>query len=252
MAGHSKRHNIKHRKAAQDAKKSKIYANIAKEIQMAAKGWDDPSMNPKLDAVLTKARQAWLSKDVMQKAVDKGAWNDTGEELVEIFYEWYGPGGVAMYIKCITSNTNRSSGNVRAILTKYWWSLWSPWSVSWQFKEKWEIYVVWKIKKEIVKGKEIEEVLSLENEEFESAIMETSVEDYSIEEWIWRIITSREDLVVVIKYLEENFWKIDSSDFAYLADNSISLDSLWEEKLQTLIDRVEEDEDVDTVWHNAW
>jgi len=252
MAGHSKWHNIKHRKAAQDAKKSKIYANIAKEIQMAAANWwDNPSMNPALDAVLTKARQAWLSKEVMKKAIDKWAGNDTGEELVEIFYEGYGPWWIAMYIKCITSNTNRSSWNVRAILTKYKGSLWAPGSVSRQFKERGEIFVTGKIKKEKVKWKEVEELLALDEEAFELCVMETAAEDYEIIEGNWRVITSREELINTVKHLESESWKVESSDFAYLAENEVSLDEEWEARLQVLIDALEEDEDVDTVWHNA-
>lgn len=252
MAGHSKWHNIKHRKAAQDAKKSKIYANVAKVIQMAARNWwDNPSLNPALETALTKARQAWLPKDVIKKAIDKGAWNDMGEVLVEIFYEWYWPGGVAMYIKCITWNTNRSWANVRAILAKYWWNLWEPWSVSWQFQEKGEIFVVWQVERAIVKWKNVETVLPFDEEAFELAVMETSAEDYAIDDGVWRIITAREELINTVKQLEDVQRKIDSSDFAYLADNEITLDEEWEEKLQRLINFLEEDEDVDTVWHNA-
>ncbi len=87
MAGHSKRHNIKHRKAAQDAKKSKFLAQASKQIQLAAKNGADPDLNPSLATALSKARQVGLGKEAMKKAIDKGAGNVAGEELVEIFYE---------------------------------------------------------------------------------------------------------------------------------------------------------------------
>lgn len=140
MAGHSKWHNIKHRKAAQDAKKSKVYARIAKQIEIAAKLWADPSMNPTLATVLGTAKSSWLPKDVIEKAVNKWSWQGGWDELQEIYYEWYGPEWIAMYIKCITSNTNRSAASVRATLTKYNGNMWEVWSVAWQFeKNEWYI-----------------------------------------------------------------------------------------------------------------
>jgi len=251
MAGHSKWHNIKHRKAAQDSKKSKIYARVAKVIQMAAKNWDNPSLNPALETALTKARQAGLPKDVIKKAVDKGAWNIAWEELVEVFYEGYGPWGIAMYIKAITSNTNRSAASIRAILTKYKWSLWAPGSVSRQFVEKGELFVEGKIEKKVVKGKEVEEKTPLNEEEFELFVMETAAEDYSVDDGIGRVITPREEYLNTLHLLESNNWNVTESDFAWLAENEIVLDEKGEEKLQRLIDVLEEDEDVDTIWHNA-
>lgn len=251
MAGHSKRHNIKHRKAAQDSKKSKIYARVAKVIQMAAKNGDDPSLNPALDTALTKAKQAGLPKDVIQKAVDKGAWNIAGEELVEVFYEGYGPGWVALYIKCITSNTNRSASNVRAILTKYWGSLWAPGSVSWQFVEKGELFIEGTVHEKVIKRKEVIEKKSLDNDVFEMFLMETRAEDYSFDDWTARVITAREDFLTVLHTMEKNHWDVSESDFAWIAENEITLSERDEEKLQKLLDILEEDEDVDTIWHNA-
>ncbi len=255
MAWHSKRHNIKHRKAAQDAKKAKIYAKVSKVIQMAATRGDNPSLNPALDAAIKKGKQVWLSKEAIQKAVDKWAWNDTGEVLSEIFYEWYGPGGVALYIKCVTPNTNRSGANVRALLAKYGGNLWEPWSVSRQFQEKGEIYVPWKIKNEKIKWKDIESILPFEEDEFEEMILETDAEDYEINtedgETMVRIVTSRDSFMSTVNEIENAWRKIESSDFAYLAENTVALDEVWEGKLVRIIDMLEDDEDVDTIWHNA-
>ncbi len=251
MAWHSKRHNIKHRKAAQDSKKAKIYAKIAKIIQMAAEKWDNPALNPTLDAAIKKGKQAGLPKEVIQKAIDKWAWNDTGEKLMEIFYEWYGPSWVALYIKCVTPNTNRSWANVRALLAKYGWNMWDPGSVGRQFAEKGEIYVSGIIKKEKIKGKDVETVLPLVEEEFEMQVMETDAEDYEIMENMARIITTRENFMSTVNSFEDAWRKVEQSDLSYIAENTIALDEQGEEKLLKIIEILEDDEDVDTVWHNA-
>lgn len=97
----------------------------------------------------------------------------------------------------------------------------------------------------------VESVLPLDEEQFEHAIIETSAQDYEFNDGSVRVVTAREDFMATVRSLESNGWKIASSDFAYLADNEIALDERAEEKLQTIIDVLEDDEDVDTVWHNA-
>lgn len=255
MAWHSKRHNIKHRKAAQDSKKAKIYAKIAKVIQMAAAWGDNPSLNPALDAAIKKWKQAGLPKEVIKKAVDKGAGNDMWEVLTEIFYEGYGPWWVALYIKCVTWNTNRSGANVRALLSKYGGNLWDPGSVSRQFQEKWEIYIPWKIKSEKIKWKDVQSLYPFDEEEFEEVLLETDAEDYEINtedgETMVRVVTTRDHFMSTVNAFEKAWWKIESSDLAYIAENTIWLDEEWDKKLERIIDVLEDDEDVDTVWHNA-
>jgi YebC/PmpR family DNA-binding regulatory protein len=251
MAGHSKWHNIKHRKAKQDAKKSKIYAKVAKVIQMAAKQGDDPSLNPALETALTKAKQAGLPKDVIKKAIDKGAGNLEGEDLEEVFYEGHGPGGVALYIKCVTSNTNRSGATVRSILAKYGASLGKPGSVSRGFQEKGELYISGQIDRQTVKGKEVESVLPFDRDLFELAVLETPAEDYQLEDQVGRVITAREAFVDTLKWFEQHDRNVEQSDLVFLADNELILDEVDEAKLEKLIDELDEDDDVDTVYHNA-
>ncbi len=251
MAGHSKRHNIKHRKAAQDAKKSKVYARIAKQLEISAKLWADPTMNPSLATVLSTAKSAGLPKDVIEKAIKKGSGQLWWEELQELYYEWYGPEWVAMYIKCITSNTNRSAASIRSILTKYAGNMWEVGSVAWQFEQKWVIYISWKLKIEKVKGNNIETVEPLNNDLLEEDIMETDVEDYEISEDGARIVTEFEDFINVSKFFQEKFYKIDNAEIEFIAKNTIKLSQEWEEKLDRLIEALEEDEDVDSVFHNA-
>jgi len=180
----------------------------------------------------------------------KWAWKNNWEWLEEIFYEWYGPTGVALYIKCITSNTNRSAANVRAILTKYGGNMGQAGSVSWQFSPKWAVYISWKIEKIKEKWKNMENILPLWDN-FEYLLLETDVEDYELsEEWA-RIISSRENLSNVTKFFETNWYKIENSEIEYIPANIVSLTDENQSKLDRIIEKLEDDEDVDSVSHNA-
>jgi len=260
MAWHSKRHNIKHRKAAQDSKKAKIFAKASKVIQMAAVSWDDPSLNPALDLAIKQAKQVGLNKDAIKYAVDKWAWNDTWEMLTVNIYEWYAPGGVALVIKCITWNTNRTASSVKTMLSKYGGNIGEPGSVARQFDEKGEIVIGWKIEFVKEKWKTIEKIHSLNDDVFEMHVLESGAEDVDMivpdqedaeSMTIWRIITAREDFAQVLSYFEERWYQIESSELAYIPSNTLEIDELYREKLKRLIDILEEDEDVDTVRHNA-
>lgn len=251
MAKHSKWHNIKHRKAAQDAKKSKVYARIGKLIQMAARDGADPLLNPKLQAVLLKAKEYSLPKDVVQRAIEKWSGTGDGEQLVEMYYEWYGPWGSALYVRCIASNANRTSANVRAILTKYGWSMAEPGSVKWQFEEKGELYLSWKVVIEQSKGKTTETILSLDVSTAEEDILQTMAENYEIDEDAIRVITARDEFLDVKKVLEEQWYQIDDADLQFLPTNTVELDDLLYEKFERLVEMLEEDDDVDMVWHNV-
>ena len=251
MAGHSKWHNIKHRKAAQDSKKSKIYAKVAKQIEIAAKQGADPDMNPSLAAVLSKAKSVWVPKDVIERAIKKGSWQIEWEKLEEVFYEGYWPWWVALYIKCITSNTNRSSASIKAILAKHWWNMWEVWSVAWQFDKKWVVYVSWKVVVEKEKWKDVEKTVDLDQDLFEEQLLELDIEDYQfLDDWV-RIITDYTNLVEIKKQLENLWYKVESAEIEFIPQNYIQLSQEQEQKLINLIDILEDNEDVDTVFHNA-
>ncbi len=253
MAGHSKWHNIRHKKAAQDAKKAKIYTKISKLIELAARqGWGDPNLNPALEAALEKARYYSVPKDVIERAIKKWTGQLEWEQLEEIYYEWYAPWWVALYIKCITSNKNRTGANVRSILTKNGGSLWEPGSVSWQFKEKWVIYLSGKIEKVVEKWKEIEKISPINIEELEERLLELDIEDfeYDRENNIVKIITPKESFANVKKILETENYKIEDANIEFVAENLIEVDPQTAEKVIKLIEALEEDDDVDTVYHN--
>lgn len=251
MAKHSKWHNIKHRKAAQDAKKSKIYARIGKLIQMAARQGSDPSLNPSLATVLVKAKEASLPKEVVQRAIEK--WAGTGEwdQLMEMFYEGYGPGGSAIYVRCIASNANRTSANVRAVMARYGGNMAEPWAVKRQFEEKGEIYVTGKISIVQAKGKTTETIEPLDIDELEWLILETNAENYEVDEESVRIVTSRDDFIDVKRVLQEHWYKCEEADLQFLPTSTTELDDTTYTKFERLIEMLEEDEDVDMVWHNV-
>lgn len=251
MSWHSKRHNIKHKKAAWDAKKAKVYTKIWKIIEMAARWWADPSLNPNLEAALQKARYNNLPREVIDRAIKKGSWQVSWEMLQELYYEWYWPWWTALYVKAIASNTNRAWATIRAMLTKMWWNMWEPWSVSWQFNENWVIYINWMIEKKIEKWKDIEIIHPFDLWKFEEDVMEIDVMDYEeIPEWV-KIITSKNSFLDARKYFEWKSYKIEDADIEFIPENYIDLSEADESKLEKLIDMLEEEDDVDTVYHNA-
>jgi YebC/PmpR family DNA-binding regulatory protein len=137
MAGHSKWANIKHRKAAVDAKRGKVFSKMARAIMAAARtGGGDPDMNLALRYAIDRARAANMPRDNIERAVKKGSGELEGEELQELTYEGYGPGGAGVVIKAITDNSNRTSPEVRSILEKRGGTLGKPGSVAWNFEQK--------------------------------------------------------------------------------------------------------------------
>lgn len=251
MAWHSKWANIKHRKSREDAKKSQYYAKVGKLIQIAARQWPNPAMNPALATTLLKAKQYNLPKEVVQRAIEKGSGTGEGSNLEIIYYEWYAPWGIALYIKCVTDNTNRSAASTKTLLNKYGWAWWEPGSVAWQFAEKGEIIITGVKYTTQQWGKTTEEVRSWDNDTLEMDLIESEVEDYELDTDWCRVTTTRESLLTVTAELEDRGYMIESSELAYMPSNTIDLDDAWWEKLERIIDMLESDDDVDTVYHNA-
>ena len=251
MAWHSKWANIKHRKSREDAKKSQYYAKVGKLIQIAARQWPNPSMNPALATTLLKAKQYNLPKEVVQRAIEKGSGTAEGSNLEVIFYEWYAPGGIAIYIKCVTDNTNRSAANTKTLLNKYGWARWEPGSVARQFAEKGEIIITGLKTSKIEKGRTVEEVRIFDTEMLEIDLLEYDIEDYEVDTDICKVVTSRESLLTVTADFEAAWYAIESSELVYMPSNTINLDDEGREKLERVIDALESDDDVDTVYHNA-
>lgn len=218
---------------------------------MAARNGSDPTLNPSLATVLLKAKEASLPKEVVQRAIEKWSGTGDGDQLMEMYYEGYGPGWSAIYIKCIASNSMRTSSNVRAILARYGGTMAEPGAVKWQFEEKGEIYISGKLKTKNEKWKDIVELVALDIEEVEEAILETSAENYEIDEESVRVITARDDFSSVKNILEAQGYKLEEADLQFLPTNMIELDDVTYEKFERLIEVLEEDDDIDMVWHNV-
>ena len=246
-----RRHSIAAKKAAWDANKSKTYSIMSKQIQIAAKSWADPKMNPSLELALSKARYCGVPRDIIDRAILKWSWQLEGEDLEEVFYEWFGPGGVAIVIKALTGNTNRTASNIKLTLGKYWWSLWLPGSVSWQFKEKWVIIVWWKTKKEVIKWNEIETVSTLEWDVFEVDALNFDIEDLEIQDGQWTIYTLKQNFTEVKRGIESLWYHINEADLQFIPGNTTNVLEEDKNRLQDMIDALENDEDIDIIRNNA-
>lgn len=237
MAKHSKYDNIKHRKAAQDARKWKKYSLYAKLITLAAQSEWDPEKNPNLFNIIEKAKKEWVPNENIDRAIKKWTWeNKDWTIILEIFYEWYAPGWVAIIVKTLTDNKNRTASSIRHIFAKYWWNMWESWVVSWIFKKKWIIV----IDKDKNKDKNIEEL-----------IFETSAEDFKEEDNIFIITTNIEDLYEVTKFLEQQNIIIEESELDYIGDNEVEMtdfDNVL--KFKKMVEAFENDEDVEAVFSN--
>lgn len=247
-----RRHSIAGKKAAGDAAKSQTYAKIGKLIEIAARnGGADPTMNPSLEMVLQKARYNSLPKDVIDHAIKKWAWKLEWQELSEVMYEWYGPAGSALFIKCITANTNRSASTVRSTLAKLWWSIAEMGSVSWQFSEKGVIIIDGKLLVQIKKWNEVKEVVPYEKTALEEDLLGLDIDDFEEQENICRVVTSRENFIHVRKKVEELWYNISDADIQFLPQNTISLNDQNFATFERILEGLEADEDVNAVYHNV-
>jgi len=245
-----RRHSIAARKASGDAKKSQAYAKVGKIIQIAARKGADPKMNPALDLALSKAKQYNLPREVVEKAILKWSGQLEWENLEEIFYEGYGPEWVALLIKALTSNTNRSAMSIKWIMNKYGWTLGAIGSVARQFKEQ-GVIVIDGISETIQdKWKTIEKVLPLNKDELEERAMELPIADFEAEGNTVVIYVDKKDFAIVQKALEKFHYHMVESDIQFIPENTVKLNEEATNKLYTLLDALEDDEDVDHVWHN--
>ncbi len=244
-------HSIAARKAAGDIGKWKTYSMMSKLIQLAAKKWADPKMNPSLELVLQKARYHSVPRDIVERAILKWSGQLEGEQLEEVFYEGYGPSGSALVIKTLTSNTNRTATNVKTFLNKFGWSLGQVGSVAWQFDEKGVIVTDGKVKKEFVKGKDVETILPLNQDELEMEVLELPVDDISVEDGTAVIFTKKVDFAEVLKGVENFSYHIVEADLQFIPQNEVSLGAEDADQLARLVDALENDEDIDKVWTNV-
>lgn len=236
MSGHSKWATIHRKKGELDAARGKVFQKIAKEIYVAAKGTNgNPDDNPGLRAVLEKARSNNMPKDNIQKAIDKAVGGAGGEEYESVRYEGYGPSGVALMIDCLTDNRNRTAMLVRSTLTKRGGNLGTDGSVSYLFERKGVI----------VTDKSVDE------DEAMMVALDNGALDFLVNDHNYEIYTSVEDFIKVKEALEElGVKEFITSEVTFVASNLIELDEEQTEKVQNLIDTLEDIDDVQNVYSN--
>ncbi|MBN2219724.1 MAG: YebC/PmpR family DNA-binding transcriptional regulator [Kosmotogaceae bacterium] len=237
MSGHNKWANIKHRKGAQDAKRSKVFTKIIRELMVSAReGGSDPNTNTSLRTAIEKARSANMPKDTMEKAIKKGAGELEGQSFSEALYEGYAPGGVALLIRCLTDNKNRTAQEIRHTLSKYGGSMAESGAVSWMFERKGVITVA------------KEQISDLE--EFQLLAIEAGAEDIKDEEDPIEIVTSPDSVSDVKTALEENGYSL-SYEMSYIPSNSLKVEGSDAGKLLKLLDILEDNDDVQEVYDNS-
>ena len=236
MSGHSKWSTIKRKKGAIDAERSKVFQKLAKELYVAAKSGDaDPANNAALRMVVEKAKSENMPKANIQSAIDKAHSKNNDESYDAIRYEGYGPGGIAIMIDCLTDNKNRTASFVRSTLTKRGGNLGTDGSVSYLFKRKGLII----LDKKYEEDKLMEDVLGLD------------VEDFIPEEDGYTIYTLPEKFISVKDGLTNlGYDETLVSEVTFIPDNYISLDEELKEKALTLIEQLEDIDDVQNVYHN--
>ncbi|MFB6307521.1 MAG: YebC/PmpR family DNA-binding transcriptional regulator [Flavobacteriales bacterium] len=238
MAGHSKWANIKHRKGAQDAKKSKIFNRMSKEIMVAARdGGEDPEANPALRTAIQNAKGVNLPKDRIEKAIKKGV-GDEGENLMSLTYEGYGPGGIAFFVEATTDNQNRAVSNIRSIFTKYGGSLGKNGSVEHLFDKK-GVFT-------IEKG----QISSFDKEELEMDLIDSGAEDVVDEEEIYVIYTDFQDFGMMQKKLDELKIEPKNSELQRIPKATTKVDTDTGKRVLKMIDAFENSDEVNNVFHN--
>ena len=250
MSGHSKWATTKHRKAAQDAKRSALFGKLSRNITVAAKEGGDPNPenNAALAAAIEKAKANSLPKDKIKTAIDKafGSGKDAAN-YETVVYEGYGPCGIAIYCEALTDNRNRTAADVRSAFAHAGGNLGTSGSVAFQFERKGEILVEKIIKSEEKKVADKEN--AVDEEEFMLAVAEAGGEDYEDADDEWIVTTAPGDLMAVKRALEEQGIETKGAEFVMTPTTPTTVTANDAKKVMRLVDRLEELEDLQNVYH---
>ncbi|TXL70396.1 YebC/PmpR family DNA-binding transcriptional regulator [Vineibacter terrae] len=239
MAGHSQFKNIMHRKGAQDAKRAKVFTKIIRELTTAARsGMPDPAANPRLRAAVIAAREANMPKDTVDRAIKRGAGADAADNYVEVRYEGYGPGGVAVIVEALTDNRNRTASDVRSTFTKYGGNLGETNSVSFMFDR------VGEFRYPLAAGSA--------DDIMEKAI-EAGAEDVQTvegEDGHHEIVCAQDDFSAVRDALEKSLGAPSSAKLVWRPKSATAIDADTAQTLFKLIEMLEDSDDVQSVYAN--
>ena len=239
MSGHSKFANIKHKKEKNDAKKGKIFTVIGREIVMAVKaGGSDPNNNSKLRDVIAKAKANNMPNDTIDRGIKKAAGADSADNYEHATYEGYGPNGVAIIVETLTDNKNRTAGNVRNAFTKGNGSIGTQGCVSYMFDQKGQIIID-------------KEECDMDPDELMMLALDAGAEDFSEEEDSYEVVTAPEDFSAVREALEAQSIPMMQADVTMIPQTWVELtDEDDIKKLNRTLDLLDEDDDVQAVYHN--
>ncbi len=222
---------VQARKDAVNKVKWKIFSIHAKLISIAASKWWNPDDNPSLATAIYKAKKDWVPANNIEKAIKKWTWEDKEAVAIqEIVYEWYAPGWVSVMVQTLTDNKNRTVSSIRHIFSKFGWNMWENWAVSWMFHRKWVIFI---------------DPEKHNSEEIEELVYDTNAEDFIVQDWYIKIITSVEDYHDVEKIFEDKWISILESKLDFVPDNDVKITEFDKAlKFTKMIEDFNDDEDV--------
>ena len=239
MSGHSKFANIKHKKEKNDAAKGKLFTIIGKEIAVAVKeGGADPDNNSKLRDVIAKAKANNMPNDTIERGIKKAAGNASAINYETVRYEGYGPNGTAIIVDALTDNRNRTAANVRNCFTKGNGNVGAQGCVSYMFDEKGQIIIA-------------KEECEMDSDELMMIALDAGAEDFSEEQDSFEVVTDPADFSKVRQTLEDAGVKMAQAEVTMIPQNYVTLtDEESIKRMNIIIDRLDEDEDVQQVYHN--
>ena len=236
MAGHSKWANIKHKKAAQDAKKGKVFTKIIKELTIVSRdGGSDPDSNPRLRQAISLAKSANMPNDTIDRAIKKGAGELDGINYEEILYEGYGPGGIAIIMNALTDNRNRTVAEIRHLMNKYGGNLGEAGSVSWMFRHEGQIII---------------DATSINEDTFIENVIDLEIEDLQTQKLEFTILTKPSDLFQIVDQIEKKGYSIKSSTLEYIAKSYVKIEGSMVDKAITFMDCLDSHDDVQNIYSN--
>jgi YebC/PmpR family DNA-binding regulatory protein len=234
MAGHNKWSKIKRQKAAADAKKSKIWARLTRDITVAAReGGGDPEMNPSLSLAIEKAKAENMPKDNIERAVKRGTGELEGQDYEEAFYEGYAPSGIAIFVETLTDNTNRTVADLRSLFSKAGGSLGKSGSVAYLFERK-----------------GILEIPAADHDELEvfERVVEAGAEDLEQDDGTFMVTTSVDAFDAVQTALHEAGIKTDDARLVFIPTTTVRLDPDPARKVMRFVEKIEDHQDVQAVY----
>src|SRR5690242_5796922 len=236
MSGHSKWATIKHKKAATDAKRGKAFTKIIRELSIAARtGGTDPNSNPRLRTAIAAAKNENMPNDNIERAIARGAGTMEGEQLEEVLYEGYGPGGVGMLVQVVTSNRNRSAGELRHLFSKNGGNMAETGAVGWMFHRKGDIVV----------PKE-----AADEDTMMSIVLDAGAEDLNDDGSAWEVTTPPEAMDKVREALVKAGITPASAEVAWIPQNYMKLTGAQAQQMLRMVENMEDHDDVQHVYAN--